>query len=71
MIAGPVCRLFRTPGFARVSMDDFVHELRMSKKTIYRHFPDKRMSVAAAEDAAVRCASPEVPGSGQEQEVDP
>ena len=43
-------RLFFTPGFARVSMDDLARELGMSKKTIYRHFPDKRSLLAAVLD---------------------
>ncbi|MEU6577151.1 TetR/AcrR family transcriptional regulator [Streptomyces sp. NPDC046805] len=43
-------RLFFAPGFARVSMDDLARELGMSKKTIYRHFPDKRSLVAAVLD---------------------
>lgn len=34
-------RIFFSRGFARVSMDDLARELRMSKKTIYRHFPAK------------------------------
>lgn len=60
-------RLFLRPGPGRVSMDDLARELGMSKKTIYRHFPDKdslmravldqqfgaieRRLVAAAEDS--------------------
>jgi AcrR family transcriptional regulator len=43
-------RLFLTPGFARVSMDDLARELGMSKKTIYRHFPDKRSLLTAVLD---------------------
>ncbi|MFJ9711867.1 TetR/AcrR family transcriptional regulator [Streptomyces sp. NPDC101234] len=43
-------RLFLTPGLARVSMDDLARELRMSKKTIYRCFPDKRSLLAAVLD---------------------
>lgn len=43
-------RLFFAPNSARVSMDDLAHELGMSKKTIYRHFPDKRSLLAAALD---------------------
>ncbi|CAK7284053.1 TetR/AcrR family transcriptional regulator [Streptomyces misionensis] len=43
-------RLFFGPGFARVSMDDLARELGMSKKTIYRHFPDKRSLLAAVLD---------------------
>ncbi|MET8413632.1 TetR/AcrR family transcriptional regulator [Streptomyces sp. NPDC005195] len=43
-------RLFFAPGFARVSMDDLARELGMSKKTIYRHFPDKRSLLTAVLD---------------------
>jgi AcrR family transcriptional regulator len=43
-------RLFFASGFARVSMDDLARELGMSKKTIYRHFPDKRSLLAAVLD---------------------
>ncbi|MFL9658693.1 TetR/AcrR family transcriptional regulator [Streptomyces sp. PB17] len=50
LIAEVAERLFFAPGFARVSMDDLARELRMSKKTIYRHFPDKRSLVAAVLD---------------------
>lgn len=51
-------RLFLASGFARVSMDDLARELGMSKKTIYRHFPDKRSLLAAVLDrvfSAVEC----------------
>lgn len=50
MIVEAAGRLFFAPGFARVSMDDLARELGMSKKTIYRHFPDKRGLVAAVLD---------------------
>ncbi|MGW3028068.1 TetR/AcrR family transcriptional regulator [Streptomyces sp. NPDC001221] len=43
-------RLFFAPGFARVNMDDLARELGMSKKTIYRHFPDKRSLLTAVLD---------------------
>jgi AcrR family transcriptional regulator len=43
-------RLFFAPGFGRVSMDDLARELGMSKKTIYRHFPDKRSLLTAVLD---------------------
>jgi AcrR family transcriptional regulator len=43
-------RLFLTPGFARVSMDDLARELGMSKKTIYRCFPDKHSLLTAVLD---------------------
>ncbi|MEV6294741.1 TetR/AcrR family transcriptional regulator [Streptomyces sp. NPDC051896] len=43
-------RLFFGAGFAQVSMDDLARELGMSKKTIYRHFPDKRSLLATVLD---------------------
>ncbi|MGH3547016.1 MAG: TetR/AcrR family transcriptional regulator [Pseudonocardiaceae bacterium] len=43
-------RLFFAPGVARVSMDDLARKLGMSKKTIYRHFQDKRSLLAAVLD---------------------
>jgi AcrR family transcriptional regulator len=62
-------RLFLAPGFARVSMDDLARELGMSKKTIYRHFPDRRSLVTAvldrqfaAVERALRAAAEEAEG---------
>ncbi|MER8159326.1 TetR/AcrR family transcriptional regulator [Streptomyces sp. NPDC094472] len=43
-------RLFFAPGSVRVNMDELARELGMSKKTIYRHFPNKRSLLAAALD---------------------
>lgn len=43
-------RLFFTAGFSRTGMDDLARELRISKKTIYRHFPGKRSILAAVLD---------------------
>lgn len=43
-------RLFLAPGFSGMSMDDLARELGMSKKTIYRHFPDKRSLLTAVLD---------------------
>ena len=49
-------RVFLGPGFAQapaaaaVTMDDLARELGMSKKTIYRHFPDKRSLLTAVLD---------------------
>jgi AcrR family transcriptional regulator len=43
-------RLFLAPGFARMSMDDLARDLGMSKKTIYRHFPDRRGLMVAVLD---------------------
>ncbi|MGH3575538.1 MAG: TetR/AcrR family transcriptional regulator [Pseudonocardiaceae bacterium] len=50
MIVEAAGRLFFAPGVARVSMDDLARELGMSKKTIYRHFPDRRSLLAAVLD---------------------
>ena len=50
MIVEVAARLFLAPGLGQVSMDDLARELRMSKKTIYRHFPDKRSLLAAVLD---------------------
>ncbi len=49
-IAEAAGRLFFAPGSARVSMDDLARELGMSKKTIYRHFPDKGSLLTAVLD---------------------
>jgi AcrR family transcriptional regulator len=43
-------RLFFAAGFSSTSMDDLARELRISKKTIYRHFPGKRSVLAAVLD---------------------
>jgi len=48
LILDAASRLFLGPG--RVSMDDLARELGMSKKTIYRHFPDKHGLMAAVLD---------------------
>ena len=50
LILEAACRLFLTPGSERVSMDDLARELGMSKKTIYRHFPDRRSLLTAVLD---------------------
>ncbi|WIX98357.1 TetR/AcrR family transcriptional regulator [Amycolatopsis mongoliensis] len=50
MIVDAAARLFLAPGPGRVSMDDFAGELGMSKKTIYRHFPDKHALMTAVLD---------------------
>ena len=49
-IVAAASRLFLGPGLARVSMDDLARELGMSKKTIYRHFPDRRSLLTAVLD---------------------
>ncbi len=50
VIVAAAGRLFFAPGFGRVSMDDLARELGMSKKTIYRHFPDKHGLLTAVLD---------------------
>jgi AcrR family transcriptional regulator len=50
LIVEVAARLFLAPGSARVSMDDLAHELGMSKKTIYRYFPDRRSLLTAMLD---------------------
>ena len=49
IVAGAT-RLFLAPGTGRVAMDDLARELGMSKKTIYRHFPDKHSLLTAVLD---------------------
>jgi AcrR family transcriptional regulator len=50
VIVDAASRLFLAPGPGRVSMDDLARELGMSKKTIYRHFPDKHSLITAVLD---------------------
>ena len=49
-IVDAASRLFLAPGPGRVSMDELARELGMSKKTIYRHFPDKHSLLTAVVD---------------------
>jgi AcrR family transcriptional regulator len=41
---------FRKFGIRRVTMDEIARDLRISKKTLYRHFPDKESLVRACTD---------------------
>lgn len=50
LIVDAASRLFLAPGPGRVSMDDLARELGMSKKTIYRHFPDRHGLMTAVLD---------------------
>jgi AcrR family transcriptional regulator len=50
VIVDTASRLFLAPGSGRVSMDELARELGMSKKTIYRHFPDKHSLMTAVLD---------------------
>ncbi|MFD8418088.1 TetR/AcrR family transcriptional regulator [Streptomyces sp. NPDC059466] len=64
-------RLFFAPGFARVSMDDLARELGMSKKTIYRHFPDKRSLLAAVLDRQFATVERTLTAAAEEAEGQP
>jgi AcrR family transcriptional regulator len=46
-------QFFLTHGYSRVTMDDIATELRMSKKTLYRHFSSKEALGEAAITASV------------------
>ncbi len=46
-------RTFLAHGYSRVTMDDIATELRMSKKTLYRHFSSKEELGAAALEASI------------------
>jgi AcrR family transcriptional regulator len=50
LIVDAASRLFLAPGPGRVNMDDLARDLGMSKKTIYRHFPDKHGLMTAVLD---------------------
>jgi AcrR family transcriptional regulator len=41
---------FRRFGIRRVTMDELARDLRVSKKTLYQHFPDKESLVRACTD---------------------
>ncbi|MFJ9567183.1 TetR/AcrR family transcriptional regulator [Streptomyces fuscichromogenes] len=64
-------RLFFTPGFAPVSMDELARELGMSKKTIYRHFPDKRSLLAAVLDRQFAAVEDTLVAAAQDAEGQP
>ncbi len=49
---------FRQFGIRRVTMDDIARELRISKKTIYRVFPDKAALVEACIDEVMQQVIP-------------
>lgn len=46
--------LFLRYGYSRVTVDDIVRELAMSKKTIYNHFPNKSAILLACIDSFVK-----------------
>ncbi|HZE34496.1 MAG TPA: TetR/AcrR family transcriptional regulator [Actinoallomurus sp.] len=64
-------RLFFAPGSARVSMDDLARELGMSKKTIYRHFPDKRSLLAAVLDRRFAAVERALVAAAEDAEAQP
>jgi len=64
-------RLFLASGFAQVSMDDLAHELGMSKKTIYRHFPDKRSLLTAVLDRQFAAVERTLLAAGEAAEGQP
>jgi AcrR family transcriptional regulator len=64
-------RLFFGAGFARVSMDDLARELGMSKKTIYRHFPDKRSLLATVLDRQFAAAERTLAAATEDAEGQP
>jgi AcrR family transcriptional regulator len=51
---------FRRFGIRRVSMDEIAGGMRISKKTLYRHFPDKRSLVMACAERLMSEVLPEV-----------
>ncbi|MFJ5271604.1 TetR/AcrR family transcriptional regulator [Streptomyces sp. NPDC088358] len=64
-------RLFFASGFARTSMDDLARELGMSKKTIYRHFPDKRSLLIAVLDQQFAVVEATLAAAAEEAEGQP
>jgi AcrR family transcriptional regulator len=64
-------RLFFAPVFTQVSMDDLAHELGMSKKTIYHHFPDKRSLLAAVLDRQFAAVEPTLRAAAEDAQGQP
>ncbi len=64
-------RLFLAPGIARVSMDGLARELGMSKKTIYRHFPDRRSLLTAVLDRQFAAVERTLTAAAQDAEQQP
>jgi AcrR family transcriptional regulator len=64
-------RLFLAPGFIRVSMDDLARELGMSKKTIYRHFPDRRSLLTAVLDRQLATVERTLAAAAEDAEGQP
>ncbi|GAB4053104.1 TetR/AcrR family transcriptional regulator [Spirosoma litoris] len=53
-IIAAAMNLFLRYGYSRVTVDDIVRELAMSKKTVYNHFPNKSAILMACIDSFVR-----------------
>jgi AcrR family transcriptional regulator len=51
---------FRKFGIRRVTMDEIARDLRISKKTLYRHFPDKESLVRACIERITGAVMPAV-----------
>ncbi|MEV7387425.1 MULTISPECIES: TetR/AcrR family transcriptional regulator [unclassified Streptomyces] len=64
-------RLFLAPGVARVNMDDLARELGMSKKTIYRHFPDRHSLLTAVLDRQFAAVERTLTAAAQDAEEQP
>jgi len=64
-------RLFFAPNAARVSMDDLARELGMSKKTIYRHFPDKLTLLTAVLDRQFAAVEHALVAAAEDAEGEP
>ncbi|MFJ8007212.1 TetR/AcrR family transcriptional regulator [Streptomyces fagopyri] len=67
-------RLFFASGFTRTNpanMDDLARELGMSKKTIYRHFPDKRSLLTAVLDRRFAAVEAALVAAAEESEGQP
>lgn len=67
-IVDAASRMFLAPGPGRVNMDDLARELGMSKKTIYRHFPDKHSLMTAVLDRRFACVERTLAAADQDAE---
>lgn len=59
-IIGKAKDLFLRKGFSKVTMDDLVRELGISKKTIYKYFPAKDDLIVAVLDTHIQKVSIEI-----------
>ncbi len=63
-------QFFLTHGYSRVTMDDLATELRMSKKTLYRHFSSKEELGEAALTASFARIGAELDGIIGDERLD-